>query len=243
MNWRGLARRSIPYAITAASGFLLAYLIIAIFVFPSSILPTDRKVPNVVGMTYDDATRELDRSGFRPATRERRYHASAPEGMVLEQEPVAGAVEGKGATVSLDVSRGQRMAEVPQVSGMTVTQAQAALESVGFEVGNVTRRDSEEPRGQVIAVEPREGTRVPVPATVTLVVSGGPTTIAVPDVTGQSGSEAQSLLQQVGFRVRMEVDSFSSMPPNTVVSQTPAAGSHAPVGTTVTITTSGSTVP
>jgi serine/threonine-protein kinase len=243
VSWRGTARRSLPYLMTAAGGFILAYLLVAFFLFPETILPNDARVPNVVGLTYDDAVRRLTRDGFESATRERRYHASAPEGMVLSQLPTAGSSEAKGTEIKLDVSLGQRTGTVPPVAGMTVAQAQRALAEVGLEPGELVERESEAPRGQVVGSEPREGSKIPLPGSVNIVVSGGPQAVAVPDATGQDETEARSLLEQVGFRVDVRVDSLSTLPVGTVVAQTPAAGRRALAGSTVTITVSGAATP
>ena len=46
MSWRGRLRRFLPYLISAVGGFLLAYLIVAFFIFPSGVIPEDVRVPN-----------------------------------------------------------------------------------------------------------------------------------------------------------------------------------------------------
>ena len=64
MNWRGAIRRFIPYVIAIIGGFIVAYLIVAFVIFPAGIVPKDVKVPNVVGLDYDEAARRLQQSGF-----------------------------------------------------------------------------------------------------------------------------------------------------------------------------------
>ena len=237
--WRGLARRSLPYLIAATGGFVLAYLVVALVIFPARLIPSDRKVPNVVGMPYDDAARRLQIDGFRVTTRDQRFSTAAPAGAVLEQSPAPGTEVPRGETVALDVSRGQRQGEVPPLIGLTVAQAEQALENEGLNLGEVTEREDVAPRGQVIASTPPSATRVPVPSVVTLVVSAGPRTVQLPDVVGQSGSQARALLQQLGFRVAVQVDSFSSMPAGAVVDQDPAGGRSVRAGSRVTLTVSG----
>lgn len=63
MSLRGRLRRLLPYVIAAAGGFLLAYLIVAFFVFPAGVIPTDVRVPNVIGLTYNDAAAQLLQRG------------------------------------------------------------------------------------------------------------------------------------------------------------------------------------
>lgn len=237
MTWRGFARRSIPYLITAAGGFVLAYLIVATLIFPARLVSTDVKVPNVIGLPYDQAAQRLKISGFLAAKGDQRYHASAPEGMVLGQNPVPSATEPKGTTVVLDVSRGQRLLDVPQLVGLTRQQAQLAIENSGLDVGDVTEVENPAPRGQVLSSAPAAGARVPAPSPVNLTVSRGPATVAIPDVTGQSLDAARSLLTQLGFKLApLSIDSTGLMPPNSIVSQSPAANASVPAGSTVHLT-------
>ena len=240
MRWRGRARQALPYVIAATAGFVLSYLIVAFFVFPATIIPSDRKVPNVVGMTYDEATKRLTTDGFRAKAGEQRFHASAPAGTVLEQDPPPDAVEAKGAEVVLHVSSGQRRGEVPNVVGMTRQQAELAIENVGLDVGAIEEIRTNTPRGTVSASRPVAGTRVPVPSSVTLTVSAGPASVDMPDVVGESYSRARTVLEQLGLRIGdVAVDSTSLAASNTVIAQSPAAGRALGAGTRVSLTVSG----
>lgn len=245
MRWRGRARSLLPYAVTAAAGFALAYLIVALIIFPKQLVSSDTSVPSVIGMTYDEASRRLDRDGFRTSTGEQRYHQSAPEGTVLEQTPPAGSREPRGTTIALDLSRGPRFGEVPAVVGMAQGEAERLIDEAGLERGIVREQSSDEPRGQVLSTTPEAGSRVALPASVSLVVSTGPGAVEVPDVVGQAVSEARALLQQIGFRIRTRMDSLSTTPAGTVVQQRPGPGSSARSGAVITLTVSagGSGVP
>ena len=65
MSVRSRLRRTLPYAISIIGGFLLAYIIVAFFVFPSGVIPRDIRVPNVTGLPFDDASRRLAERGLR----------------------------------------------------------------------------------------------------------------------------------------------------------------------------------
>ncbi|MGQ0713850.1 MAG: PASTA domain-containing protein [Gemmatimonadaceae bacterium] len=240
MNWRGGARRAVPYVIAATAGFVFAYLIVAFFVFPATIIPSDRKVPNVVGLRFEEASSRLTSEGFRASTGEQRFHASAPAGTVLEQEPPPGAIEAKGAEVVLHVSAGQRRGEVPNVVGMTRQQAELAIENAGLDVGDVEEIRANTPRGTVSSSRPVGGTRVAVPSAITLVVSVGPASVDMPDVVGESYPRARTVLEQLGLRIGdVRVDSMSLAGGNIVIAQSPAAGRAVGAGSRVTLTVSG----
>jgi beta-lactam-binding protein with PASTA domain len=241
VKWRGLARRAIPYVVSATSGFLLAYLLVAMFIFPAKLISGDTKVPNVVGLSYGDASKRLSTAGFVVVKGGQRYHSSAPSGLVLGQNPLPDATAPKGSRVVLDVSRGQPRGEVPMLVGLTRPQAELALQSAGLAVGEVTEVRNSSPRGQVLSSYPPEGSRVPVPSAVKLRVSSGPPTVNVPDVTVQGYAEARSLLGQLGFVVgTVTVDSSGRFPPNTVIAQSPAAGRPVAAGSTINLTIAGS---
>jgi len=240
MRWRARTRRLLPYLLAAAAGFLFAYLLVFFFVFPTSLVPDDAKVPNVVGLLREDAARRLRAAGFEAATGEEVFHAAAPKTTVLRQDPGPGGVEPKGTKVILDVSAGQRTASVPDVVGMAPSDAEVALTGAGFDVGEVVERGSESPRGAVIATTPAAATTLTIPAPVTLVVSSGPSAVAVPDLVGRPLPEARATLEQVGLAAMPPtVDSLSTFPAGVVVSQSPAAGSPAPNGSRVRVTVSG----
>jgi membrane peptidoglycan carboxypeptidase len=89
-------------------------------------------LPNVVGMTIDDAKRALDEAGFEAVVGE-PVDSAAAEGLVAAQSPGAGRVAG-GSTVTINPSNGQGVA-VPDVAGRSLRDAKGALRSAGF--GNV----------------------------------------------------------------------------------------------------------
>jgi eukaryotic-like serine/threonine-protein kinase len=241
VNWRGALRRFMPYVIAIVGGFVLAYLVVAFFIFPAGIIPRDVKVPNVVGLDYADAAVRLEQAGFKAEPGETRFHSSAPKMTVLEQTPSAGATDLVGATVSLVVSGGQRMASVPSLVGMTQTEAERALENAGFDLGDVVEQPSPQPRGEVVESRPAAGTQVPVPSPVGLLVSAGPSVVLAPDVVGRNFASARLLLEQVGLAVGdvTSRDGSSADGAATVLSQSPAAGSQVARGARINLEVGG----
>jgi len=238
VTWRGRLRGGLPYLVAIGSGFLLAYLIVAFFIFPAGVIPAEVKVPNVIGLAFNDAASSLEQRGLKAERGEQRYHNAAPKGTVLDQSPPAESKEVPGTTISLVVSAGQRYGSVPGVIGMSRELALNALESAGFEAGEVTERPSNEPRGAVIDSRPRPGTQAPIPTAVALVLSAGPTTVLVPDVVGRPLSDATILLRQVGLAVGDVSYAAGAIADAAaaVVSQSPPAGAQVTSGSRVNIT-------
>jgi serine/threonine-protein kinase len=238
VTWRGRLRRLLPYVVALVSGFLLAYLIVAFFVFPAGVIPQDVRVPNVIGLTFSDASTQLQQKGFTAERGETRFHNAAPKGTVLDQAPAPGSRESPNVRVTLVVSGGQRYATIPGVIGMSRELALNALEVAGFDVGEVTERPSNDPRGAVIDARPRPGTQAPMPTAVSLVLSAGPTTVIVPDVVGRPLTDARLLLRQVGL-IAGEVQYTGTSVADAgavVVAQSPPASSQAASGSKVNLT-------
>lgn len=199
MKWRARVRGAMAWLVALGGGFLLAYLVVAFFVFPAGVIPQDVRVPNVIGLPYTEAAKQLQQVGFTAQRGEQRFHQSAARGTVVEQAPPPGATDAAGTVVSLVVSAGERTASIPGVIGMSREQAISALESAGFTIGMVNERPSNEPAGAVIDSRPRPGAMTRVPSPVHLILSAGPTVVIVPDVAGRSLDDARLLLQQMGL--------------------------------------------
>ena len=236
MSWRARFRRSLVYLVAIVAGFSLAYLLVAFVIFPAGVIPRDVKVPNVMGLGFDEAAQRLAQAGFKSEQGEQRYNNSAPKMTVLEQSPPPGAREGLGATITLVVSGGQRMVTVPTVTGMTRIEAQVLLEKDGFDVGDVQQAQSNAPPGTVIGTRPAAGSAVSVPSTVSIVLSGGAPAPAMPDLMGREIGAARQVLTQIGVRsVAIVREPGGPGTPGTVIGQTPVSGATIVPGMTVTL--------
>lgn len=240
MTWRERLRRALVFVLVIVSGFLLAYLIVAFVIFPSGVVPGDVRIPNLVGLTTDDAKRELEKVGLVMETGETRLHSGSPAGTVLEQSPAPGGREPEGSTVTLVLSGGQKNVAVPNVVGSRQADAERALEAAGFSIGQVTELPSEQPRGEVIATRPISGQQVTIPSAVALTVSSGPEGIAVPDVLGYPAEQARRALEALGLTVDIEGGGGPQSPlEGTIEEQRPTGGTRVPRGSRVTLRVRG----
>ncbi|BFP55840.1 Stk1 family PASTA domain-containing Ser/Thr kinase [Streptomyces sp. CMC78] len=92
------------------------------------------EVPDVSGLSVEDATAELEAEGLKAEVLPGRVHSAEAEGDVAEQSPGEGTEAAEGDTVQLTVSKGPRMLDVPDVTGRDVDEARSTLEEAGFEV-------------------------------------------------------------------------------------------------------------
>ena len=140
-----------------------------------------------------------------------------------------------GSTVQIITSKGHAPVDVPVVtgSGSTYGSASAALKAAGFVPKESTEYSSSVTKGEVIGTTPSASSGPqPYGSTVTVAVSEGPQPVDVPDVVGDSVSQATAALQAVGLQA-----SEGYGVGDTVVFTLPAAGSQVLPGATVNLYT------
>ncbi|HEY3317637.1 MAG TPA: Stk1 family PASTA domain-containing Ser/Thr kinase [Coriobacteriia bacterium] len=197
------------------------------------------KVPDLTGMTEQNAINEIQAAGFQVGTRSEKNDKSAA-GTVVGQNPKPDTlvpVPPSGLPrIDYTISLGVKMVNVPLVQGKSQDAATSALQNAGFKVKVQKQTSTDVPKGTVIDSDPSGGSQAPAGSTVTIIVSGGPEMVTVPNVKTLPEPQAQSKLEGLGFAVT--VDSTATPDPSMVgkiVDQTPVGGSLAPKGSTVTI--------
>jgi serine/threonine-protein kinase len=190
-------------------------------------------VPDVVGDDRDDAVVELRDAGLTPNVVE--VNSPQDPGTVLATAPKAGDVVVEGTSVRVNVSKGPRPIEVPNVIGQAFESAESTLLGAGFAVDRADVEDSADP-GIVVGQDPPAGSEQGRGSTVTLQVSQGPSTQAIPDVTSQDVAQARQTLRDLGFRVRVqEEDTEDESLDGLVISQDPPGGTELEPNTVVTL--------
>ncbi|GGZ31645.1 Stk1 family PASTA domain-containing Ser/Thr kinase [Streptomyces poonensis] len=92
------------------------------------------EVPDVTDTSVEDATEQLEDAGLEVRIAEGRVHSEFDEGQVAAQSPGEGKELAEGDTVTLTVSKGPEMIEVPDVVGDSADEAKEKLQDAGFEV-------------------------------------------------------------------------------------------------------------
>lgn len=197
--------------------------------------PERYKVPDVQGMTPEDASRLLADVNLEPGPVLQDYSRKWPAGQVMRTDPAMGTPLKRGTSVSLTVSMGPEPVVVPDVVNQTVEQARATLSAAGFKVKTTERFDETVPLGRVISISPASGTTAYRGDRVQVVVSEGSELISVPSVIGLDTESAVAALENAGFNVEIR-EQFGVTLANRVISQDPSGGSEQPRGTTVTVT-------
>ncbi|MFE0445036.1 Stk1 family PASTA domain-containing Ser/Thr kinase [Streptomyces fungicidicus] len=127
-------------------------------------------VPDVTGEDLEDARADLEEAGLKVKIAPERVNSEHDAGQVARQNPGEGRQVAEGDTVTLTLSKGPEMVEVPDVVGDSVDDARSRLEGAGFRVkedrgllglfGDTVRSQSVDggdtaPRGSTITIEIR----------------------------------------------------------------------------------------
>jgi eukaryotic-like serine/threonine-protein kinase len=196
--------------------------------------PPKTSVPDVVGMNYGDAVQTLNDANLKAKKHE--VFSSKPAGQVVDQDPPAGQQVVEGTEVLLDVSKGTKQVDVPNVVGMSEADARSTLEQAGFQVTSTRAPSDSTAEGVVSDQSPDGGTLATKGSTVAITVSSGPSTTTVPDEIGQDKQVAIDDLKANGFKVHAQnVTCGDPNQDNIVQDQDPAGGSDAATGSTVNI--------
>ena len=201
--------------------------------------PEQVAVPGVVGKTQAEAEQALTAAGLRFDDSATQDNDTVAAGTVLSQDPAAQQQVAKDSLVTLTISKGSGQELVPDVSGQTLSAAQAALQSAGFRIGGPTQQASDSvPSGRVIGTDPAAGTSLKKNAVVTVIVSTGVAQVKVPGVTGQTEADATAALRAKGFDVNVVTQAIPAGDSRNgrVLAQDPSAGVSVNSGTTVKIT-------
>jgi eukaryotic-like serine/threonine-protein kinase len=124
---------------------------------------------------------------------------------------------------------------VPNVTGDTQQAAIATLRRAGLTPVSSSAASATVPSGQVIGQSPARGSRVTRGTHVSVVVSSGPASAAVPQVEGLSAASAADKLRAAGFKPSTQRQSSASVAAGRVIATSPPAGSVQQTGSAVTV--------
>ncbi len=179
-------------------------------------------VPSVGGMTAAAAQADLSNAGLKVATGQPVIDNGVPKGHVIRTIPGAGARIARSGRVTLVVSAGPHMIQVPQVTGQSLTDAETNLKHAGLLVGTVNNTTSTSiPAGIVISTRPSAGASWPQTKPVTLLVSAGQ---PVPNFVGQPKETAEAWASANSVQLNEVTAHKSDQPAGVVIHQSVPAG-------------------
>ncbi len=198
--------------------------------------PGTAVLPEVKGLPEAQALQKLKKAGFKP-TAQSQSSSTVPAGKAISTEPSAHTEAQAGSPVTVFVSSGPQQVQVPEVVGQSEAEAKASLRGAGLQPGAVTHQEAPAAQaGTVLSQSPSAGSSVASGQRVDLVVGQAPKETAVPRVVGRREELAEGELVGAGFKPKTQKRTVTKPEEaGIVLQQTPAGGTKAKPGATVTI--------
>ena len=201
--------------------------------------PPEVEMPNVVGLSKEEAQKEIENVKLIFEINKEEYNKDVPEGYVISQDPIYMERFNKvkqGSTVKVVISKGQEKTTVPKVVGMKKEEAITALEEAKLKVEIIEENSKKVEEGYVISQETEPQTEIFAGDTVKIHVSTGVEKVVVPDVIGKTPEEAKKALEEAGFTVVVTNEEDSSKATGVVLKQSLDVGETVEKGGSITIT-------
>ncbi|MEU0790387.1 Stk1 family PASTA domain-containing Ser/Thr kinase [Amycolatopsis sp. NPDC005961] len=201
--------------------------------------PGTTKVPELKGLTHDEAEAKLKEAGLTLSPSVQEVNVDDPNDVnkVVSQTPQADSDVQQGSSVSISVGKGKQQKQVPSVIGKSFNDANSTLTGLGFTVKRVDQQ-SDQPKDQVIQQIPVGGS-VPVGSQITLTVSSGQpdNKIEMPSLIGMTVDDAQAKLESMGWTqtLKQQSDRTSTKPEGTITKQSPSPGTQIDKDQNVTV--------
>lgn len=196
------------------------------------------EVPDLNGMNADQAKQALTKAGLTASQGTAVASDEVAKDKVATQDPAAGTKVEKGSTVTFSLSSGPESVSIPDITGMSEKEAQAALSNAGL-TGSLSDRKASDKvaEGDIISQSPSAGKKVSKGSKVSYVISTGPSvvTVAVPNLTGMTKDGAKSALTEKGLVLGDVTEKSSDKPKGTVIEQSTDSGTKVEKGSKVNI--------
>lgn len=193
-------------------------------------------VPEVAGQSVSEAEKTLADAGFDNVEQEKKQDDGVEAGKVIETDPSEGSGAEETDTITLMVSAGSGKVKVPEIEGMSQSEANTALSEAGLSAGEVESKESDRPPGEVLSSNPAPGSSVKKGSTVKLVIAKAAEKSTVPDVANMTQDEAQQAIENAGLQAAFNEEETGDAEPGTAFKQDPQAGTEVDPDSKVTVT-------
>ena len=226
---------------------VLVFCIGASYFIKSVINPYGNKdettltTPYLIGMYYSQVLSDPAYADFNIVEGEYVYNESVDAGKIIEQSPEGNRKIEKGGTITVTISRGAKVFQLPDYVRQEARQVKIELERLGIICVEATPEFNDEvENGYVLRTDPVAGTELTAGDTVTLTVSKGPEVVLVdmPDLMGCSESEALTRLEAAGLNWEPVTYEEYDGAPGQVIYQSVEAHTQVEKGTTIAFTIS-----
>lgn len=192
------------------------------------------EVPEVENRPRAEVVQELEELGLQVSVNE-EAHPEIERDHVIRVNPGPGSQLQKNATVTLTVSSGKEITDVPDVTGLDLESASRALDEAGLTLSDdITEEDSDDvPAGQIISQSPAPGSQLSKGSKVKVTVSQGIKQVRIPRLTGMDWDDARQTLDSLD--VEPQLEPVDSEEPENRVLEVQSEGRQVDAGSTVVV--------
>jgi serine/threonine-protein kinase len=196
-------------------------------------------IPSLAGMTQKQALDTVAKLGLTTDITQKVFSEDIAMGKVITSDPAGGGRVAIAGTVHLIISKGKERIQVPDLAGLTIEGASAAIQAANLKVGRVVEKFStEHEAGLLIDGSPVSGSDVRKESTVDFIISKGAEQIALTNFQGKTSDEALNELTLAGLVVSSKYEYSDTVAIGTVISQTPSDVSTVAKGEKILLTIS-----
>jgi serine/threonine-protein kinase len=211
---------------------------------PAKPAVTQVDVPQVVGMTKEDAKKAIENSGL-VYVEDSQQNSDKPEGTVIQTTPAFGEKANKDDKIKVVLSAGPATIKVPDLTSkpLSLDEAKKAIVGAGFSVGNISQDNSNTiEKGKVISQTPAANSDAKKDSSIDIVISIGVKLTKVPDLVSTGSmkvDDAKVLIEAKNLKmeaVEQSTDNYDlKNKDGFIVGQSIAKDSDVPEGTTIKV--------
>jgi serine/threonine-protein kinase len=213
-------------------GFIITnYIIMPIYVRASK----EVEVPDICGLEFENAKKVLSQKNLSGEFDIERYCEGIPPGIVVSQRPAPGRIVKQGKKIFLTLSKGREGVRVPYIIGLDINQANNILGSSDLFIGKISYRHSPSKENTVLSTNPPADSILSRYSRINLILSKGPLSFNMPDLSGYHFEDAKRNIRQLGLQLGEVTYTTNSPLCNTVILQSPRAGEEVKQGDKVNL--------
>ncbi|WJY88605.1 Stk1 family PASTA domain-containing Ser/Thr kinase [Corynebacterium confusum] len=192
------------------------------------------EVPEVENRPRAEVVQELEELGLQVSVNE-EAHPEIERDHVIRVNPGPGSQLQKNATVTLTVSSGKEITDVPDVTDMDLESASRALDEAGLTLSDdITEEETDDvPAGRIISQSPSPGSQLSKGSKVKVTVSQGVKQVRIPRLTGMDWDDARQTLDSLDVEPQLEL--VDSEEPENRVLEVQSEGREVDAGSTVVV--------
>ena len=210
-----------------------------------STKPKDTNVPNVVGLTENEAKQQIEGAKLVYEKEAEEYNKDVEAGKIISLRTEIGEqtkaplnlTAKQGSKIFVIVSKGQEKTTVPNVKGKEKEEAINMIETAKLKAEIIEENSDTVASGSVISQETDPDTEVFAGDTVKVHVSTGKEKVTMVSVIDKSEDEAKKALKAIGItNINIGYEEDSSKASGKVIKQSIESGSSVEKDTSITIT-------